>query len=236
MEEAIGSRAIAGHYRSLVPRLKQAAYDTFWVADRGLLARNRDRKDFDEHSNVLGILADVIPQAKQRAALEYTISHWDELPRVHQAKSSFFFFLLPARSHGEDRTGRTASWRCWRRGSVRWIGLHDIRRIGHGRATLGQPRLELRAECPRVFTAGRHSTSGPGYRAVSIRPHLNGLPWLKATAPHPDGEIDVSLKARPNGGLEADVSLPEGIGGWFEWGGRTIALHGGKQSLVSEPT
>jgi len=72
--------------------------------------------------------------------------------------------------------------------------------------------------------------AAPGYRLVEIRPHLNGLPWVKATVPHPQGEISVDFKAS-GGGMKAEVTLPDPIAGWIEWQGRKIALHGGRQEI-----
>ena len=57
------------------------------------------------------------------------------------------------------------------------------------------------------------------------------MAWLKATVPHPRGEIQLDLARSGARGLKAEVTLPEGVDGWFEWEGRTVALHGGKQTL-----
>jgi hypothetical protein len=73
--------------------------------------------------------------------------------------------------------------------------------------------------------------AAPGFRRVAIRPCLGGLPWIKATVPHPHGEIRLDLAAVGARGLKAEVTLPEGVGGWFEWQGQTVALHGAKQTL-----
>ena len=69
--------------------------------------------------------------------------------------------------------------------------------------------------------------AAPGFRKVVIRPHLNGLPWVKATVPHPQGEITVNLKAVGDDGLEAEVTLPETLSGTFEWRGEKAPLRGG---------
>lgn len=231
LEAALGWEARAEQYRNLVPRLKKAAFDTFWAPEKGLLARNRDRKDFDQHSVVLGILTGVIPPDKQRSALQYTIDHWNELPRVRQAKSGFFFFwfrheAMETAGLGDDLLKVLDRWReQMAAGFTTWgesIGL-EPRSDSH--AWSAAPNVQ-------VFTilAGIRPAA-PGFRQVSIRPHLNGLPWVKATVPHPRGEIAVDLKAAGQYGIDATVVLPEGITGWFEWRGQTVALRGGRQTL-----
>jgi alpha-L-rhamnosidase len=67
--------------------------------------------------------------------------------------------------------------------------------------------------------------------ACGIRPHLNGVPWVKATVPHTQGEIRLEMKRSGTAGLEALVLLPEGVGGWFDWNGQKVALHGGRQTV-----
>jgi hypothetical protein len=185
---------------------------------------------------VLGILAGVIPPDKQRSALQYTIDHWNELPRVQQAKSGFFFFWF--RHEAMEKTGlgddMLKVFDRWREqmaaGFTTWgesIGL-EPRSDSH--AWSAAPNVQ-------VFTilAGIRPAA-PGFRQVSIRPHLNGLPWVKARVPHPSGEIAVDLRAASQDRLEATVVLPEGVTGWFERRGQTVALHGGAQTLNFNPS
>ena len=231
LEAALGRPEIAERYRNLVPLLRKAAFDTFWLPDRGVLARNRDRKDIDQHSNVLGILADVIPPSHWKSALEYTTAHFAELPRVQQEKSTFFFFwfrheAMEKAGLGDDFVKMLEPWRTqMAAGFTTW-----------GESAEMEPRSDSHdwSSAPNVqaltILAGIRPAA-PGFRKVSIRPHLCGLPWVKATVPHPQGEIAVNLKAAPNNGIEAEVTLPPQVSGWFEWRGEKTPLHGGTQRL-----
>ena len=230
LEMALGSPAVAEHYRNLVPSLKEAAFKAFWLPDKGLLARNRDRKDFDQHSNVLGVLAEVIPPAYRKSAIQYTTEHFDVLPRVQQEKSGFFFYYF--RHEAMEKTGLGDDFLKvldpWRK------------QLAAGFTTWGESdAIELRSDSHdwssapnvQVFTllCGIRPAA-PGYRRVEIRPHLNGLSWVKATVPHPQGEISVDFKST-GGSLKAVVTLPETASGWLEWQGQKIALHGGRQEI-----
>ncbi len=73
--------------------------------------------------------------------------------------------------------------------------------------------------------------AAPGFGQVEIRPHLGALHELKATLPHPQGEIRVEYQRRGKS-LTADVVLPENLTGWFDWQGKRVALHGGRQHLT----
>jgi hypothetical protein len=70
-----------------------------------------------------------------------------------------------------------------------------------------------------------------GFSQVAIRPHLGPLKELKATLPHPQGDLTLLLQ-RKGANLVADVTLPEKLSGWFYWQGKRVPLHGGKQHLV----
>jgi alpha-L-rhamnosidase len=70
-----------------------------------------------------------------------------------------------------------------------------------------------------------------GFREVAIRPQLGPLQHLKAVLPHPEGIIQVAY-GRHRKGLTAEVDLPQKLSGWFYWGGKRTALHGGHQHLV----
>jgi alpha-L-rhamnosidase len=70
----------------------------------------------------------------------------------------------------------------------------------------------------------------PGFHRVRIAPNPGKLKHISATMPHPKGEIRVSLQ-RSGGKLVADVDLPSGITGNFDWLGRSFALKSGKNHL-----
>ncbi len=225
LETALGSEAQAAHYRSLVPRLRRALFEALWVPEKGLLANSPGKKQLDEQLNVLGVLADVIPPDKQRAAMESVLSG-------PGARRGGFFqwywrhLAMEKAGLGDRLLQLLDPWRAqMQAGFTTW-----------GEQSEMEPRSDSHAWSSvlnsQVFTilCGVRPAA-PGFRQVEIRPHLNGLPWVKATVPHPKGEIKLDLAAVGATGLKAEVVLPEGVGGWFEWNGQKIALHGGAQSL-----
>jgi alpha-L-rhamnosidase len=70
-----------------------------------------------------------------------------------------------------------------------------------------------------------------GFARVRIAPNLGQLMQVHARMPHPKGEIDV-LVAKRGGNLTADVDLPAGITGEFDWAGARKPLAPGKNHLV----
>ena len=55
-------------------------------------------------------------------------------------------------------------------------------------------------------------SAAPGFRRVSVRPHLGNLKFASGSVPHPKGKIDVRIEPGA-----ATVTLPEGITGEFVW-------------------
>jgi len=70
-----------------------------------------------------------------------------------------------------------------------------------------------------------------GFRTVAISPALGSLRRAEGRVPHPRGDIDVALTRVGSAGLSAEVTLPPGVSGRFEWQGRTVALRAGTQTV-----
>ena len=71
----------------------------------------------------------------------------------------------------------------------------------------------------------------PGFKSVHIAPQPGGLKWIDCTTPHPKGLIHVKLYF-DGGAAKGEVTLPDGIGGVFEWKGRRQPLKPGCQTIA----
>jgi alpha-L-rhamnosidase len=56
---------------------------------------------------------------------------------------------------------------------------------------------------------------------------------VSATMPSPKGLVEVEYTKRENG-WSAVVTLPEGLPGELDWGGKVLPLHEGKQTVRLE--
>jgi alpha-L-rhamnosidase len=73
--------------------------------------------------------------------------------------------------------------------------------------------------------------SSPGFHTVRIAPALGPLRRAEGRVPHPLGDIEVQLVREGQHGMRADVTLPRGLSGVFEWQGRRKQLHEGRQTI-----
>jgi len=71
----------------------------------------------------------------------------------------------------------------------------------------------------------------PGFSRVLIRPALGELREVRGSMPHPAGMIVVHFKKQAAGGIEGEVTLPDGLTGRLAYEGKEVLLRGGKQVI-----
>lgn len=235
LEEAVGDLARARSYRENAKRTAAAVYRLGWDDRRQLLADTPAHQQFSQHANILGVMLDVIPVEKQRQVLETIIA--DELAgkpaypasqNLTAASYYFRFYLARAIDHagmGDAYLKLLGPWKeMLHLGLTTWAETPEPTR-SDAHAWSAHPNYDL-----LTVVAGIHPDS-PGFKRVRIAPHLGGLQTLDASMPHGDGKIDVSYR-RTQEGIDANISLPAGLSGIFEWGGKEIALHPGRQDVA----
>ncbi len=224
LEAAFGSHEQAEHDRALAARITAAVYKTCWDPARHLLADTPAHKNFSQHANILAVLEDAIPPASQAALMKSVLTDTSLTPATYY----FRFYLFRAMKKaglGDEYLDQLGPWRqMLALGLSTWAETPEPTR-SDCHAWSAHPNFDLLATVAGIEPAS------PEFRTVEIHPHLGALHELKATLPHPQGEIRVEYQRHGNG-LAADVALPEKLTGWFEWGGKRVALHGGQQHLV----
>lgn len=224
LETAFGSPQQAAHDRALATRITTAVYKTCWDPGRHLMADTPAHRQFSQHANILAVLEDAVPAADQQALMKTVLSDRS----LTQATYYFRFYLFRAMKKvglGDEYLDQLGPWRTMLSlGLTTWAEKPEPTR-SDCHAWSAHPNFDLLATVAGIEPAA------PGFREVEIRPHLGSLHELKATLPHPQGEIHVEYERR-GGQLSAEVVLPEKLTGWFYWGGKRVALHGGSQHLT----
>jgi hypothetical protein len=223
LETAFGSAQQAEHDRALASRIVAAVYKTCWDPARHLIADTPAHRQFSQHANILAILQDAVPRADQAALMKKVLSD----ASLTQATYYFRFYLFRAMKKagfGDQYLDQLGPWRqMLALGLTTWAETPEPTR-SDCHAWSAHPNFDLLATVAGIEPAAAE------FRQVEIRPHLGALHQLNATLPHPQGEIHVAYERRGNG-LTADVVLPKKLTGWFYWGGKRVALHGGRQHL-----
>ena len=195
-----------------------------WDTARGLFRDKPEGDTYSQQANVMAILTDAVAPAEQAALMERVLSD----KTLTQSTYYFSYYQLEALRKaglGERYVDQLAPWR-----GMLDLGLTTVPETpeptrSDSHAWSAHPNYGLLATVLGVRPAE------PGFKRVRIAPHLGPLRRAEGQVPHPLGEIVVRLARTDGGGLRAEVTLPPGLEGVLEWGGKEAALRPGRQEL-----
>jgi len=224
LEAELGSQAVAAEDREQAGKLHAAIQAMYWDGSRQMYADTPARTEFSQHAQSLAVLAHMVDGDAARNLMARTA----QSSELVQATIYFRYYLHAAMNlagDGDRYLDMLGEWRAQlARGMTTWAESPEPSR-SDCHAWGASPNFEL------FRTVLGIDSAAPGFRSVLIRPFLGKLDRVSGAIPHPRGEIAVSLDRR-GGSLRAEVSLPEGITGRFEWQGQTKALHEGANRVV----
>jgi alpha-L-rhamnosidase len=224
LEAAFGSGERTQYCCTLATKIGEAVRQTCWDPSRKLVADAPAKRSFSQHANALAVSQDVIHAAEQQSVTKSVLSD----PTLIQATYYLRFYLFRAMKKvglADEYLNQLGPWRnMLALGLTTWAENPEPTR-SDCHAWSAHPSFDLLATVTGIEPAA------PGFRQVTIRPHLGPLNRLKATLPHSDGDILVSCE-RKGEGLVADVTLPEKLSGSFVWMGKEIPLRPGAHHLV----
>ncbi len=226
LEEGFGALDRAQHYRTLAAKIAGKVRQSCWDPSRRFIADTPEKKSYSQHANLLAVLVDAIPAQEQRDLIDRVLSD----PQLTQCSYYFRYYLFRAMKKAGLADRYLEQLKPWQemlsKGLTTWAEEPEI---GHSsrsdcHAWSAHPNVDLLATVAGIEPAK------PGFNEVAIRPHLGVLKELRATMPHPWGEISVHYEREGNK-LKAEVFLPEKLSGWFYWQGGRRSLHAGRQTL-----
>ena len=226
LENGVGAPGLGTLYRARADSVIRATRARTWDGARHLFrdAPPPDTAAYSQHTNVLALLAGAVPNAERRALMERVLAD----TTLAQATYYFGFYVFEAlRETGlADRyMERLAPWR-----QMLALGLtstpenpEPTRSDTH--AWAAHPNYGLLATVLGVRPASA------GFRTVRVAPALGPLRRAEGRVAHPRGDIDVSLERVGAAGVHGVVMLPAGVTGIFEWAGKRVPLHPGRQEV-----
>jgi hypothetical protein len=224
LEEDVGVPGMGQAYRARADSIIRQTRARTWDANRGLFRDSPESPSYSQHTNVLALLTNAVPASERRNVMQRVLSDTS----LAQATYYFGFYVFEAlRVAGlADRyTELLAPWR-----GMLALGLtstpenpEPTRSDTH--AWAAHPNYGLLATVLGVRPAS------PGFRTVRIAPALGPLKHAEGRIPHPLGDIDVVFDRVGTSGIRGVVTLPPGLAGTFEWGGKQIKLRSGRQDV-----
>jgi len=225
LEEALGSAAQAAEYRRQEARLRAAVRARYWDAGRGLFADTPARRQFSQQTNALAVLAGVTRGEEARAVMRRALAD----ATLTQATVYFRHYLHEALNKSGEGDRYLELLGPWRRmlaqGLTTWAEIAEPGARSDCHAWGASPNVEL------FRTVLGIDSAAPGFKRVRIRPFLGRLTRASGAIPHPKGEVEVKL-SRDGGRLDAEVSLPPGVGGEFVWRARRRTLPPGRSKFT----
>ena len=228
LERELGSPAMATEYAAAATKLRQTVRALYWDGGRRLFADTPAHRQFSQHANVLAVLSGVSSGDEARGLVTRIIGDTS----LTQCSYYFRHYLHQAVNvvgEGDRYLGLLADWEgMLTRGLTTFAERYDA------------PGDSTRSDCHawssspnfEIFrTVLGIDSAAPGFGRVSVRPFLGALERVSGSIPHPKGEIAVTL-GRTGGALEAEITLPPGVGGTFEWQGTRRELVPGANRIT----
>jgi len=224
LEESFGREAEANRLQALAEALLDAVRSKAYDSERGLFRDSLEQATFSQHTNALAILTGAVPEDERRALMGRVLDD----SSLTQAGYYFKFYIFEALREaglGHRYIEQLAPWQ-----DMLALGLTTTpeqpapsRTDSH--AWAAHPNFGLLATVLGI------RPGEPGFKSVVITPHLGPLQEAEGRMPHPLGLIEVKLMRGGEGGIEARITLPDGLEGVFEWGGKKVALGPGPQEF-----
>ena len=224
LEEGLGVPGLADRYRGLARKVRDAVRSRSWNPARGLFRDTPEGDTYSQQANVMAVLTDTVAPGEQAAVMERVLSD----ATLTQSTYYFSYYQLEALRKaglGERYIDQLAPWR-----GMLDLGLTTVPETpeptrSDSHAWSAHPNYGLLATVLGVRPAE------PGFKRVRIAPHLGPLQRAEGRVPHPFGAIVLRLARTQGGGLRGEVTLPDGLTGVLEWGGKQTALRPGRQEL-----
>jgi alpha-L-rhamnosidase len=224
VEDWLGEPENAARMRRYAQAAAQAATAAFWDKKRGLFADDLTRQHFSEHAQCLALLSGRVDADKHARVAEGLLAA-DDLTRATIYFSHYLFETYRLLGHVDQLFAQLEEW----------FELADL-----GFKTTREQPEPSRSDChawgahPIYHSYATILGIRPGdlgFREVVIQPMLGPLTAVKATLPHPQGEIAVDLTQPEPGVLRGMLTLPSGVMGKLILGDTTYPLHEGVQEI-----
>jgi hypothetical protein len=215
-----GNSEKAEHYKDLANKISTATIKLCWDKDRNLLADTPEKASFSQHANIMAILSGASIPIDGKELIN-RVSNDNSLI---QATFYYRFYLLQAMKKAGLADNYIEMLEPWR--NMLNLGLttfaerpEQTRSDCH--AWSASPNYELLATVCGIEPAE------PGFKTITIEPHLGLLKWVEGSMPHPKGSIGVKFTQKIFGGIEGEIILPPGLEGVFIFGNYKMKLKEG---------
>jgi hypothetical protein len=220
LESALGSQENADRYKKQADTIITTVKESAWDPQKGLFRDALEMDEYSQQTNTMALLVGAVDDKDQAEFMQRVLSDTS----ITQATYYYGFYVFEALNQSglaDQYIDHLVPWQ-----KMLAMGLtttpeepEPTRSDSH--AWSAHPNYGLLATVLGIRPAE------PGFRSVIIKPQLGELEFATGTIPHEKGLIEVSIKRTGDQGIEAEITLPEGLSGVFEWEGEEVLLNPG---------
>ena len=224
LEDHLGLPAQGDQYRDMADALISAARSHAWDGGRQMFKDAIESEAASQQTNTMALLVGAIPENEQADFMHRILADTS----ITQATYYYGYYVLEAllaAGLADEYIDHLTPWQ-----TMLALGLtttpeqpEPTRSDSH--AWSAHPNYGLLATVLGIRPAE------PGFRSVRIKPALGDLEHAEGVMPHENGLIEVQLQRSSSGGIQANITLPAGLTGVFEWEGQEKLLRSGTQEV-----
>ena len=202
LETHYGSKHLAAHYNDLADATAAGIKQTFWNAEKKLLADDKGQQYYSQHANCLGIIAGLFTDTEQAAVIEQVKND----TALAQCTIYFKYYLFEALYRCQEAEALHAEYAFW----------GDL--VDQGLKTCVEAPEPTRSDCHAwgahpvyhlVASIAGLRPAGLG-KTFDLKPCLHDLDSLDLSLPHPQGTITLAL-TRDGQSLKANYEKPNDV-------------------------
>jgi len=224
--DVLGDTIMANQYRTRAAEIKQAVYKNCYDMDKSIFAERPDKSTYDQHTNIMAILTDAIPEVQQKALLIKLLDQEELL----QASYYYRYYLFKA-------VKKVDAQELFHKAQEPWEIMIDD--------NMSTP-LERFESKPRPTRSEVHPWSAsPAYfyltylagininersKIISVKPRFGILNKMEGEMPTTYGDIQFNFE-RDEKTFFMDINLTDGTSGILEYNNRRYELDEGTNTL-----
>ena len=221
---AFGKQKRAAHFSNIAKNVIDAVNEKCYDSVRKMYAETPEKRIFSQHTNIFAILTNSISVDGQKVLIKQ-ILHEEDLIQASIYFKFYLFRALQQTGFGNQYLDMLTPW---------------DNMLDQGLTTFAETENDSRSDC-HAWSASPcfdllHTVAGiqpdkAGYKSVLIAPNPGTLKTIKASLPHPEGDIIVDLHFTMDGNVKGIIELPKTLDGTFCWQNKKIKLEGGLQKI-----
>ncbi len=219
----LGYTEEATKYKALEKRIRKSVHTNCYIKEKGLFAETPNKEKFSQHTNIMAILTDAIPQNEQKAMMQKILDDKNLIQTTIYYKY-YLFNALHKVGMGDLYTGLLENWTNQLNLGLTTFAETDIEPRSECHAWSASPNYHFLKIIAGIYPKSKH------FNEIMVAPNFNGLDHFRAVMPHPKGKIIVDL-TKKNNVVSGDIFLPKGTTGVYKYNGKKVKLTEGKQCI-----